>query len=110
MDISSQTTQVTMDMGSFECPCRQPFGDSDDEEMFVFESDLVCELRHEEESLERYEVTLRKRIMQQKNILADIEKTQTHVAETIQKIAQLRASVVKEQDIKMFPDATEIIN
>jgi len=82
-----------MDMESFECPCRQPFGDSDDEELFVFESDDECRLRQEEESLVEYQTLLRKKTLQQKSIQMDMDKTATYIKETAHKIALLRASV-----------------
>jgi len=85
--------QSPMDMESFECPCCQPFGNSDDEDIFVFESDDECRLRQEEESLAQYQTLLNKRTLQQKNIQMDIDRTATYIKETAHKIALLRATV-----------------
>jgi len=91
-----------MNMEDFECPCRQPFGDSDDEEFFVFETDLECELRHEEESLERYEIILHNKTLQEKKLLQDIKDVQTSVAQAADKVALLRASVLHQKTSEKY--------
>jgi len=90
-----------MNMEDFECPCRQPFGDSDDEELFVFETEMECELRHEEESLERYEIMLHNKTLQEKKLLQDIKDVQTSVAQAADKVALLRASVLHQKTSQM---------
>ena len=87
-----------MNMEDFECPCRQPFGDSDDEELFVFETDLECKLRHEEESLERYEIMLHNKTLQEQKLLQDIKDIQTSVAQAVEKVTLLRVSVLQEKN------------
>ena len=95
--VTPQKNHAPMDMESFECPCRQPFGDSDDEDMFVFESDDECRLRQQEESLAEYQTLLRKKTLQQSHIQIDIDKTAAYIKETVHKIALLRASVESQQ-------------
>ena len=90
---TSTEKRLRMYTESLGCPCRQPFGDSDDEDIFVFESDDECRLRQEVESLAEYQTLLRKKTLQKKHIQVDIDKTTKYIEETAHKIALLRACV-----------------
>jgi len=91
-----------MNMEDIECPCRQPFSDFDDEELFVFETDLQCELRQEEESLERYEIKLHNKTLQMEKLQQDIKDVQTSVAQAADKVAMLRASVLYQETSETY--------